>query len=43
LSDEYSRTHPVRVCRNLCAEAGYSGMEFHECVKKCVEEYLSKR
>lgn len=30
--------HVVRICRERCADAGYSGDAFHECVKRCVEE-----
>ena len=35
-NDYYSRTHRVKVCREICAEAGYSGDEFYECVRECV-------
>jgi len=30
--------HVVRECREKCAESGYSGEAFHECVKICVEK-----
>ncbi len=33
----YEATHPVRVCRERCAEAGFSGEHYHECVRRCVE------
>ncbi len=32
------RQHIVRICREKCIDAGYSGDAFKECVKKCVEE-----
>lgn len=32
--------HVVRECRNLCAEEGYSGESFRECIKECVKKVL---
>ncbi len=38
---DYERAHAVRVCRERCAEAGYWGEGFDECVKACIEELRS--
>jgi len=36
----YEQYHAVRVCREKCAESGYSGEAFHACVEECVKEML---
>ncbi len=42
-SDEYERTHAVKVCRELCAEEGYSGEAFHNCVEECIKRIMHKK
>lgn len=42
LSEELDRQHIVRRCRELCAESGYSGKAFFDCVTECVNSHLSK-
>jgi len=42
LNEELDRQHIVRRCRELCAESGYSGTAFLDCVKECVDSYLRK-
>ncbi|MEM0504978.1 MAG: hypothetical protein QW267_05830 [Sulfolobales archaeon] len=36
------REHIVRVCREFCIDAGYSGNSFIECVKECVSRNINK-
>ncbi|MCS7098771.1 MAG: hypothetical protein RMH84_04135 [Sulfolobales archaeon] len=38
-ANSYSRDHVVRVCREKCAEIGFSGKAFQECVELCVKSY----
>jgi len=38
----YERLHAVRVCRERCAEEGFSGEAFNSCVEECVKELLKK-
>lgn len=33
----YDRLHAVRLCRDKCAEEGYSSRAFLECVEECVK------
>ncbi len=42
LSVSYERYHAIRVCRDECAERGYSGEAFHKCVEECVKEMLKE-
>ncbi len=39
---ELDRYHIIRECRELCAELGYSGTSFKECVDECVSKQLKK-
>ena len=41
-NEERLRTHGLRVCRELCAEMGFSAQAFRECVEKCLEEVRRK-
>jgi len=34
----YDRTHARRKCRELCAEYGFSGDAFNNCVNACLKE-----
>ncbi len=43
MSYEVDRMHIVRECRERCAEAGYSGESFRECVNECVKELVKER
>lgn len=38
---EYLRSHIVRVCREKCVDAGYSGDAYLRCVSECVKELTS--
>jgi len=38
LDEERLRTHGLRVCRELCAERGFSARAFRECVERCMKE-----
>lgn len=40
-SESIDRYHVVRECREKCAEEGFSGKFFEECVKECVKRSLS--
>ncbi len=39
----YDRTHARRKCRELCAEYGFSGDAFNNCVSACLKELLRKK
>jgi hypothetical protein len=41
--EERLRTHGLRVCRELCAEKGFSAGAFRDCVERCLEEMVKER
>ena len=41
-SEEYRRTHAVKVCREECIEEGLMGEALRACIDECVKKVVRK-
>ena len=41
-SEEYRRTHAVKVCREECMEEGFMGEALRACIDECIKKAVGR-